>query len=153
MKASGPTASSVSSGCTSTRGEPSAHHTNAWGSYKVASLTPIRITHRALDGGSTYAKQDDWTCKTIRELDLGRTLVGSAVFIPKIDDRNGEKVPARKYIGGFYGLSRRRDYDNVLKTQRQQSDMQQAETIRVDNANLSGLRPLAPSMNSKNGNE
>ena len=56
------------------------------GAPQLNTLTSIRFTHGTYEDGTTFVRQDNWTCKTIKNLDMGNSWTFRSVFIPKMHD-------------------------------------------------------------------
>ena len=42
------------------------------GASKLGSLTSTRVTHGEFEDGTKFTRQDNWTCKSVKSIDMGR---------------------------------------------------------------------------------
>ena len=58
------------------------------GAPKLGSLTITRATHGVFSDGTKFMRQDNWTCKSTKRLDMGGWCTGRTVVVQKKDKRN-----------------------------------------------------------------
>ena len=55
-----------------------------FGAPKLGTLTSTRVTHGTfIDNETAFLRQDNWTCKSSHDLDIGRSWTGRTIFMPK----------------------------------------------------------------------